>query len=241
MAVKKKSGSAPVAGDALVQQVLEMLGITVKRANATAPGAPMARLLLENEQATEAHGLAKAKFASVPTFNVALANAAKGLLAHAKEAESAWAAARHVKKKGEGRGVTRKDAEGYRAEVIRASRFLFRRDKKGLAEVERIAEGEGLADLIRDHEELAAFATANAVKYAQAPKLGDVVARCTAFADALKAKRDDTEAQALHEARNRAVVALEGALEEIRDAARFLYEGNAAALAPYLTDRRRRR
>ena len=240
MAAKKKSESAPVDGETLVRQVLEMLGITVKRANATSPGLAMAKLILENEQATEAYGKAKAKFATAPTFNVALANAALGLLAHTKLTESSWASARHVKKKGEGRVLTRKEAEAYRSELIRASRFIFRNAKKQLAEVERIAEGEGLADLIRDHEEFAVFATANADAYAQAPKLGDVVARCTAFADALKGKRDDTAAQELHEARNRAVVALEGALDEIRAAARFLYEGNPAALAPYLTTHRRK-
>jgi len=228
-------------GDALVLAILKAAGITTKSANEEAPGLPTDTLFLEGEQAIEAYGKARVKFAKAPTINLTLTDAAKGLLAHTKEAETAWSSVRFVKQKGEGRELTRKAAEAYRGEVIRASRFLFRNDKKKLAEIERIAEGQGLADLIRDHEELAVVAGNNAAVYAQAPKLGNIVEQCSAYAAALKMKRDDTTAQDLHQARNRAVVALELALAEIRAAARFLYDDDVAAMAPYLSSSPRRR
>ena len=238
----KKAPAKKVDGDALARTVLAMLGITVEVADETPPGVPMPTFILESEQTAKAYGKAASQFAKVPSFNAALANAAPSLVVHVKSAESAWSTARFAKKKGEGRVETRKQAETYRSDVIRTARFLFRKDKAALAEVERIAEGEGLPDLIRDHEELATLATSKAEAFASAKKLGDVVARCTAFAEALKAKRDDTEAQALHQARNRAVVALDASLDEIRAAARFLYEGDAAAMAPYgATQRTNRR
>ena len=229
MATKKSE-----MGKELVLSILNAAGVTTKSANAESPGLPTATLFHEGGQAIEAYGKSRSKFAKVPTINVELTDAAKALLAHAKEADTAWSSVRFVKQKGENRALTRKAAEDYRSEVIRTSRFLFRNDKSKLAEIERIAQGEGLADLIRDHEELAVLATDNADVYAQAPKLGDIPAQCSAHAAALKEKRDDTTAQELHQARNRAVVALELALAEIRAAARFLYEGDVAAMAPYL-------
>jgi len=242
-ATKSAAKSAPGAkldGDALVRSVLAGAGITLTAANKASPGVSMAKFLLEGEQAATAYGKSRAVFAKVPSFDVSLARAASALVSHAKSADSAWSAARFVRAKGEGRELTRKDAEAHRSQVIRTARFLFRNDRKAHAEIDRIAQGEGLPDLIRDHEELAALAKNHAALFAQATKLGDVVAKCTAFAEALKHKRDDTGAQALHEARNRAVVALDVSLGEIRAAARFLYEGNAAAIAPYLTTRPRR-
>ncbi len=239
---KKKTSSKKTAsakkpkmdGDALTRSVLASQGISVEVANARPPGLPMATFLLESETTTKAYAKASATFAKVPSFNASLANAAPALVAYAKDAEAAWSSVRFVKQKGEGRGLTRKDAEAYRSKVIRTARFLFRKDAANLAELDRIAEGEGLADLIRDHEELATLATKNAALFAQAPQLGDVVSKCTAFAETLKSKRDDTDAQSLHEARNRAVAALDAALDEIREAAKFLYEGSAAAMAAYL-------
>lgn len=231
----KKAPAKKVDGDALARTVLGMLGIKVEEANETSPSVAMPTLMLESEQTAKAYGKAKPQFAKVPSFHVELANAAPSLVVHVKSAEAAWAAARFAKQKGEGRVAMRKQAEMYRSDVLRTARFLFRRDKSALAEVERIAKGEGLADLVRDHEELATLATTQAEAFAMATKLGDVAARCTAFAETLKTKRDDTEAHALHEARNRAVVALDASLDEIRSAARFLYEGNAAAMAPYLS------
>ena len=230
----KKSETSPT-GDALVLAILKACGITTKSANAEAPGLPTDTLFLEGEQTIEAYGKARPKFAKVPTINLMLTDAAKPLLAHAKESETAWSSVRFVKQKGENRALTRKSAETHRNNVVRTSRFLFRNDKKKLAEFERIAEGQGLADLIRDHEELAIIAGSNADVYAQAPKLGDIVEQSRAHAAALKTKRDDTEAQDLHQARNGAVVALELALAEIRAAARFLYDDNLAAMAPYLS------
>ena len=235
-----KKAPAKTDGEALTRLVLAMLGITEDAANETPPGVPMAKFLLEGEQTAKAYGKAASQFAKVPSFDVELASAAPGLVLHAKARETEWSNARFAKQKGEGRLATRKDAESYRSEVIRNARFLFRKDKSTLNEVDRIAEGEGLPDLIRDHEELAKLAGEKSEDFAKAPKLGDVVARCTAFAEALKSKRDDTDAQALHQARNRAVVALNASLEEIRAAAKFLYEGDTAAMAPYLATRKRR-
>ena len=236
----KKAPAKKADGEALTRAVLSMLGITVDAANETPPGVPMAKFLLESEQSAKAYSKAASQFAKVPSFDVALASAAPVLVVHAKAVETVWSNARFAKQKGQGRLATRKDAESYRSEVIRNARFLFRKDEATLNEVDRIAEGEGLPDLIRDHEELAKLAGERSEDFAKAPKLGDVVARCTTFAEALKSKRDDTDAQALHQARNRVVVALNASLEEIRAAAKFLYEGNTAAMAPYLATRKRR-
>jgi len=233
MAQKKKQTLALV-GDELAQHILAVSGISLKVANAKSPGRSMDKFFFEGERAITAYEGARAKFVKLPTFDTGLADASLSLLPHTKSAETAWASVRFVKLRGEGRALTRQDAETYRSLVIRTARFLYRRDEKKLAEIDRIAEGEGLADLIRDLEELIELLCPDAGLFAGVERVGDVVERCTAFATALKAKSDNTSAAALHQARNRAVVALDQSLAEIRATARFLYEDDPAALAPYL-------
>lgn len=230
---QKKTQPLAFEGDELAQHVLAVLGISLKVANAKSPGRSMDKFFFEGERAVTAYKGARAKFVKVPTFDAALADASLALLSHTKSAETAWASVRFVRLKGEGRALTRQEAERFRSLLIRTARFLYRRDKAKLAEIDRIAEGEGLADLIRDLEELAVLLLPDAELFAGA-RVVDVVGQCTAFATALKAKSDSASAAALHQARNRAVLALDQSLAEIRAAARFLFEDDPAALAPYL-------
>lgn len=118
---------------------------------------------------------------------------------------------------------------------MKSARFFFRNDPKVLLEVDRIAEGDDLPDLIRDLDDVAALATEHASLFAAAPRLGDVPKLARALATSLREATDPLPTAELLAARNRAVVALGLALREIRAAARFLYEDSPKAFAPYVS------
>lgn len=229
-----KAAKAP-RGEDLVASVLASKGIALKTADAESPSFPTPTLFLEAERVIAAYRKARAAFVKVPTFEQDLADAGRGLLEHAMVVDSTWQKARFAKKKGESRGALRKEGEALRAKVLKSARFFFRNDPKVLLEVDRIAEGDDLPDLIRDLDDVAALATEHASLFAAAPRLGDVPKLARALATSLREATDPLPTAELLAARNRAVVALGLALREIRAAARFLYEDSPKAFAPYVS------
>lgn len=232
-ASKKPSASPNLTGDALVRQVLLGGGLDIDEAGMTDPSEAVATLLLDAERAVAAYQEGHARFAAVPTFKPGLANSAAPLIVHTRAINRKWQQMRFSSEKAPKRANLRKDAEKLRSTIIGACRFLFRDKPAKLAEIERIAKGEGLADLILDMEDLHELAVAEAALFAMAPKLAGAAAQTLEYAKELKRMKDAAAARDMLATRNRAVVALGVALKEIRDAAGYLHGDDSPALAPF--------
>jgi len=211
----------------------------------TLPSTAVDVLVLEAERVAKAGEKIARELAKLPGFELddfALLGAVADELA---DAERAWKRAR-VAEAADGHKDARKEAERLRASLLAAGRYLFRKDDRALRELDAIAEGDGVADLIADLRELATFVRARSAVFAAAPGLdGDVPARLTQLAEELALAPDRTEALEAQARRNRLVLVLEAMLKEVRAAARFLLRDKPKRLAPFLStaskDRARRR
>lgn len=232
-AAKASAPAVTLKGEPLVLHVLKGKKIDPKVAGATKPTETLDTYFLDATRAIAAYGKARVAFAGVPTFKSPVADAAAALLAHAKSVNRQWQQVRFTNSKGTNRKGLRKAAEKLRATVLEACRFLFRDDQTALDEVDRIAEGEGLADLIQDMEDLAALDRAHSALFASVEKIAGTAAKAEDFGAALKQMKDGKSARELLASRNRAVAALGVALTEIRAGARFIHAGEPAELAPY--------
>lgn len=231
----KPASNVVLVGEPLVQHVLKHVKIDPAVAGATTPSEGMSSYKLDAARLVEAYAKARQAFSKVPTIQLTLTDAAEPLLAHVKQADRAWQKARHLAKQGTNRGSLRKDAETLRKVFLKTCRFLYRNQPTALAEVERIALGEGLPDLIQDMEDIAVFAEGEAEVFAAVPKLVDMAEQARAFQKSLEKMKDTEAAKALLATRNRAVQALDKCLAEVRSAAHYLYEDAPAALAPYVS------
>jgi hypothetical protein len=222
-----------LTGEPLVLHILKGAKVDLKVAAATGPGEALDTYFLDAGRAIDAYRAARREFAEVPTFRAAVADAASSLMSHAKSVNREWQKVRFANKKGANRKGLRKAAEKLRSTVLEACRFLFRNDQASLDEVDRIAEGEGLADLIQDMEDLAVLAKAHAELFARVDKIAGTAETAEELRVALQEMKDGKAARDLLASRNRAVASLSLALAEIRAGARFLHGGEPAALAPY--------
>ncbi len=234
-ATTKAAQGTALVGEALVLYVLSRLKITPQVASATNPSESTAPLFLDAARTIAAYAKAQRVFAKIRTFKTDVADAGAALLDHAKKVNRSWQKLRFAKRKGENRASLREEAEELRASFLKTGRFLFRDDPDSLAEVNRIAEGEGLPDLIQDMEDIVEFARLHEELFAEEEKLIGMARKAQGFAEALKRMTDGELAAAQMAARNRATVALERCLAEIRSSARYLYDGNPKALVPFLS------
>lgn len=230
---KKPAASPNLTGDALVRQVLLGAGLDLDEAGKTDPSEAVTNYLLDADRAVAAYQAGHARFAAVPTFKPELANSAAPLIVHTRAINRKWQQLRFSGEKAPKRANLRKDAEKLRSTILGACRFLFRDKPAKLAEIERIAKGEGLADLIQDMEDLHEVAVAEAALFAMAPKLAGAAEQTLEYAKELKRMKDAAAARELLASRNRAVVALGVALKEIRAAASYLHGDDSPALAPF--------
>ncbi|HEU4409920.1 MAG TPA: hypothetical protein VFS43_31995, partial [Polyangiaceae bacterium] len=222
-------GGATTGGGFDLRPYLAHLGA---RAGSKRPGLPVRVLLLEAEQVRKAAQAHRATLEALPGFAPRYLRDLPGLIEHLAEAEQAWGSQRYAKARGS-RGALRKEAEGLRSAIRNAGRYLLRRDAGAQAELARIAEGGGLADLVQDLDDLADFVEAHAGAFAfdrRLPK--DTPRRARELAAELRATdRDDGGAI---RARNLAAAALEFVLAEVRAAARYLFADAPRKLAPFL-------
>lgn len=208
------------------------------------PTLPVDVAVLEAYRLAKAAEKLRAKLIKLPGFDAGHIDNLPALIDGLEESERNWARLR-LAKKGKGRGEARKEAEALRKAVLGAGRYLFRKNPKALKELERIAEGEGLADLLADLKDIPLFMTANPREWAldiTLPK--DAKARCTVLGKQLEEVEDDEEALAAFEARNQRFVLLDQSVTEVREAARYLLGDDRKRLAPFLSryeaDRKRR-
>jgi hypothetical protein len=211
----------------------------------TLPSASVDVLVLEAEQIARAGAKLARELAKLPGFDMSDLELLEPVAEEVAQAERAWRKAR-LAEAADGHKESRKEAERLRASLLAAGRYLFRKDDRALRELDAIAEGDGIADLIADLRELATFVRARAAVFAAAPGLdGDLPARLTELADELARVPDRSEALEAQARRNQLVAVLEGMLKEVRAAARFLLRDKPKRLGPFLSlsakERARRR
>ncbi len=197
------------------------------------PSLPVRVVLLEAERLHKAAAPYAAQLKKLPGFVADHLRDLPALIELLSEAEKAWGRARFAKSQSS-RGALRKEAEALRSSLMNAGRYLLRRDAAAQIELARIAEGEGLADLVQDLDDLADFVEARAATFAldrRLPKRAPARARELAA----ELREVDPGDGGLMSARNLAFGALDFVLGEVRAAARYLFADEPRTLAPFLS------
>jgi len=142
-------------------------------------------------------------------------------------------------------------AYSYRGHILAACRWNLRRDRRGLATVDAIANGEGVADLIQDLRDLASLVDDRRPAFEL-----DTTFDPEAKAEAARSSASDLEAGLTAErlrddqakskdTRDRAYTYLAGQVGEIREAGRYAFRDDAEMKArfasTYLRAKRRKR
>ncbi|MCL2776576.1 MAG: hypothetical protein FWD73_01130 [Polyangiaceae bacterium] len=213
----------------LAERLLTIDAATV----ALAPNKPVKVALLEGERLRAGTAPHRKTLLALPGFREADLILLPLLLETLEGAERRWSRLR-FKGGGNTLSTARKNAEKWRRDAMAAARYLARHNVKDLTELDRIAAGEGLADLVQDLDDLVNFVQARADKFGQLPIRIDV-REAQKLAAVLREGRDAIPgADALAE-RNRAFWALENVTNEIRAALRFVLRDEPKKLMPLLS------
>jgi hypothetical protein len=174
-------------------------------------------------------------FTRLPDFDRVLFDAMPQINQRMIESDRSYKAARDEKTASSLRPV-REEAESFRSNFVSAGRYLLRKDDGAQRRIDRIVEGDGIADLVADLEEIAAFAADYADKLALDSKLPkDVPAQARSFADRLAKVQDTTAANEALARRNQLYWLLDEAVREVRAAARYVFRDDPKKLAPMLS------
>lgn len=128
----------------------------------------------------------------------------------------------------------REDAAQLKTDMLAAGRFLLRNDAKAQRQLDQIAAGEGLEDLIEDLRALAVFWTQHEDTIAKSDLGDDVVERAQAMASRLTLMNrgaKDRQHDEAHVHRNRALALLDEAVHEVRAAGRYVFRDAPERLA----------
>jgi len=167
----------------------------------------------------------------------------------ARTAQSQWAVARD---RGKSTAQGEREARGYaqRQDMLAAARWNLRDDRVAMGTLGAIAEGEGIADLVQDLNDLAELVERKAGAFAN-DRTFDAAAQVEAarsiadeISSGLSGERLDTDQRAAKDLRDRAYSHLDDLVSAIREAGRYGFRGDAKArrrfASPYLRRRRRR-
>jgi hypothetical protein len=237
-----KSGTSGKQEGKGIEEDLAALDSTALQTN---PIVPVKVALLEAQRCWEAGQDAKAQLVKLKSFDMVHWTDLPARIDALAKAERAWQQTRHAPKEAGGVGAQRKEAEALRSAVMGALRYLLRKDPKVMAELDRIAEGDGLADLIGDLEDLLALLEQHpGVVDGAIGVPDDAPSRLAELAGLLKKRSSTVEATALQERRNGLFILVEESVAELRAAARYLFQKDPKRLAPFLSqheaERRRR-
>lgn len=242
---KKKAASAPAkkAETAAPKKKVKvtfdlataMLGLPAGSAEKP-PSMPVRTAQLEAERLWAVAKPARAKFAALEDFPVEIFDAIPFLIEALSEAETDWQRKR-FQKRATGLVATRKEAEAGRSMVMSAARYRLRKNAEAQTELDRIDEGQGLADLIQDLNDLATFIETHLTVLTRDANITAATPEAfRSWARTLSEGEGDSDAALTAIAhRNMVYVALDEALSEVRSAARYLYARDPRRLAPYLS------
>jgi hypothetical protein len=128
----------------------------------------------------------------------------------------------------------REDAAQLKTDMLAAGRFLLRNDDKAQRQLDQIAAGEGLEDLIEDLRALAVFWRNHEDALEKSDLGDDVMDRAHAMATRLTIMNrcaKDREHETAHAHRNRALALLDEAVHEVRAAGRYVFRDAPERLA----------
>ena len=237
MAAKKKPAKGASKPSSKKFDLEAAIRALAPEAAQTAPSLPIAVATLEARRLFKEACKVRPQFLKLPDFDAKDLDTIPARIAALDAAQKDWLDAR-LDKSSSSRSKTgdRAAAEALRGKLMNAGRYLLRKDPKAQGRLDQIAEGEGLADLIQDLEDLADFNDAHAAKMSKDKKLPkDASAQARAFAASLTDGVDSAGANDAQARRNQVYAVLEAAVDEVRSAARFLFHDDAKALAPYLS------
>jgi hypothetical protein len=241
MATKKNSKKTKATGKKASEKKLAagggsadawLAGVSAAQAD-VAPNMPVKTAALEADRLAQKVKPYAARLSDLPTFHATVLADLPALIDAARSGQRGWE--RSLVAKGTTSLLaTRKDAEEWRRDAIASARFLFRKDADMVAELDRIAAGDGVADLVDDLDDLVKIVRDNAKVFASVdePVDADEGAR---LADTLRGGKDDEASGSSLTTRNRAFWALDAAVTEIRDGLRFLLRKNHKKLVPLLS------
>jgi hypothetical protein len=242
---KKKAASAPAkrastaAPNAKAKVAFDlaaaMLGIPAGSAEKP-PSMPVRTAQLEAERLWAVAKPARAKFVALEDFPAETFDAIPHLITALSEAETNWQRAR-IAKQQKSLVALRKEAEDARRRVMATGRYRLRKNAAAQLELDRIAEGDGLPDLIQDLNDLADFIGSHMDVMTRDKNITEATpGQLRAMAQELGGGGEDSEAalKAL-EHRNKVFVTLDLALGEVRAAAGYLYIDDPKRLHLYLS------
>lgn len=149
-------------------------------------------------------------------------------------AESAWTAVRTLPLSSDLR-AQRKDAEALKRDAIAALRYFLAGDEDVERRVDAIVLGTGVADLVSDLNQLGELLEQHRAQLARADLPKNAPKRARELAEALGSglaeRAVDPEGGAVMALRNRAFWWLREAMDEIRDAGRYVYRDERKVLA----------
>ncbi len=171
----------------------------------------------------------------LPEVHIASLRTAIGAL---QLAQSQWVIVRSGKKSKE---QTRLEdtASAHKLDVLAACRWNLRNDERALATVSTITEGDGVADLIQDLNDLATLMNSRREAFADDASFDveTAIAQARQFANAVqkgtsegRAERAKTEAKDL---RDKAYTHLSELVDTVRGAGRYAFRGDEKTLASF--------
>ena len=197
------------------------------------PNKPVKIALLEADRLSDSLKSYRKALAALPDFDEAALEDFPALIEALSTTERAWERARRPQ--GDvSLSEARKEAEAWRRDVMASTRYLARRDARAISELDRIAEGEGLNDLLMDLDDLVSFVGERTALFASVDDLPDVEG-AKKLAATLRSRVDHPEAVSAHEARNRAFWALDAVVDEVRAALKYLLRGQPKKLVGLLS------
>jgi len=169
-----------------------------------------------------------------PTHADSLARAVRA----AKEAQSEWVLVRD-RTKSERQREREQAAHRLRLDLLAAARWNLRGDRVALGTLSAIAQGEGVADLAQDLNDLAVLLEQRASRFDpdHSFDVQRAVADARAHARELSAgtseERLQTEQATAKDLRDRAFSYLDQLVDEIREAGRYAFRRDPQALKPF--------
>jgi hypothetical protein len=225
----KKTRKTKLDLDALIAALPEA-------AAATPPSLPVQVLVTEGKTLSKALGKASKKFVALATFDAALITRVPFLLGALDDAEHDWRDARAQAKTKQKKGGLRVEGEQLKGKLMKRLRYLHRKDEAKTAQLDDIAEGDGLADLIDDLTRLSSLTTASWAVLQKMPGVPrDAAARAGELATLLGEHQDTEDAQALQARRNQVAWLFEADQADVREAAHLLFEDEPKKLAPFVS------